>query len=97
LRSYLTRFHYFNAAQHDQDHIHDDNGFLAQHHLKMTNIYETSVQSVDSTIALSYWDFTIDNALGYLTKDSFLTQTSTYGEVKAHKRFRFIERFHIDK
>jgi hypothetical protein len=46
-----SRFHYFNAAQQDQDHIHDGNGFLAQY-LKMRNIYEKSLQSVDSTIAL---------------------------------------------
>jgi hypothetical protein len=82
--SYLTRFHHFNAAQQDQDHIHDGNGFLAQH-LKMTNIFEQSVQSVDSTVALPYWDFTIDNALRYLAEDSFVMKASTYGEVKAPK------------
>jgi hypothetical protein len=54
--SCTTRFHYFNAAHQDADHIHEGNGFLAQH-IKLTNMYEESVQIVDSTVTVPYWAF----------------------------------------
>ena len=59
--TYLLEFHFFNAAWQDGDHIHEGNGFLPQH-IKMTNIFETSIQSVDKSVALPFWDFTIENA-----------------------------------
>jgi hypothetical protein len=61
--SFLLRFHHFNAAQMDADHIHDGIGFLTQH-IKFTNIFETSMQAVNPSVALPYWDFTIDQAEG---------------------------------
>eukprot|EP01038_Epipyxis_sp_PR26KG_P007907 gene7907-10732_t len=59
----LYRLHYFNAAQQDSDHIHDGNGFLMQH-IKFSNYFEQSLQSVDSSISLPYWDYTRDSASG---------------------------------
>jgi hypothetical protein len=56
--SNLVKLHYFNAAQRDADHIHEGNGFITQH-LKLTNIFESSLQSIDNSLALPYWDFTI--------------------------------------
>jgi hypothetical protein len=82
--TYFTRLHYFNAAQQDEDHLHFGNGFLIQH-VKLTNSFEQSVQSVDSTVAIPYWDFTIDSSLGYLAEECYVLQTSTYGEVNVPK------------
>lgn len=62
--SYLLRWHHFNAGQQDADHLHEGNGFLLQH-AKVTNIFEKSLQAVNPSLALPYWDFTIDNALKY--------------------------------
>eukprot|EP01038_Epipyxis_sp_PR26KG_P010440 gene10440-14023_t len=54
---YLLKFHAFNSGQMDSDHIHDGNGFLIQH-VKLTNIFELSIQSVDPMVTLPYWDYT---------------------------------------
>jgi putative NIF3 family GTP cyclohydrolase 1 type 2 len=40
----LLKIHHFNAAWQDSDHIHEGNGFLAQH-MKMTNIFESAMQA----------------------------------------------------
>lgn len=41
------------------DHLHDGMGFVPGH-LSLTRLLEASLQSVDSTIALPYWEYTID-------------------------------------
>lgn len=58
--TFLLEFHFFNAAWQEGDHIHEGNGFLPQH-IKMTNIFEESIQSVDPSITVPYWDFTIES------------------------------------
>jgi hypothetical protein len=82
--TYLIRFHHFNAALQDQDHIHEGNGFLTPH-LKMTNIFDEAVRSVNPGESIPYWDFTIDHQLGYLATECFVTQESTYGNVQPPK------------
>jgi hypothetical protein len=57
----------------------------------MKNHYNLLIQQ------LLYLDFTIDNALGYLTKDSFLTQASTYGKVKDPKDLSKVFRYSDDQ
>jgi hypothetical protein len=54
----LLEYHYFNAAWKDADHIHEGNGFLAQH-IKMDMIFEKSMQAIDPYVSLPYWDFTM--------------------------------------
>lgn len=39
-------------------------GVLLQH-IKFTNLFEKSLQIVDSSIALPYWEFTYDNSKGF--------------------------------
>jgi hypothetical protein len=36
-------------------------GFLPQH-VKSTNLFESAMQSVDPSVSLFYWDFTIESA-----------------------------------
>jgi hypothetical protein len=57
--STLLKFHHFNSAWQDADHIHEGNGFILQH-IKQTNIFEKSMQAVDPSVSLPYWDFTKD-------------------------------------
>lgn len=54
----LLEYHYFNAAWQDADHIHEGNGFIAQH-IKMDLIFQRSMQSIDKSVTLPYWDFTM--------------------------------------
>lgn len=76
--SYVVRFHHFNAAQQDQDHIHEGNGFLAQH-LKITNIFDAAVRSVDPSESLPYWDFTKDQLEGKKSYNTVLSDSKVYG------------------
>ena len=78
--SYLLKIHHFNAAWQDSDHIHEGNGFLAQH-MKMTNIFEKSIQAVDPSVALPYWDFTIDSSQGLTAFQSVIMTEDTFGSM----------------
>jgi hypothetical protein len=78
--NYLLKFHHFNAAWRESDHIHEGNGFLAQH-LKMTNIFEASMQSVDASVSLPYWDFTIDSNMGKSAPDSVVFSAPLFGSM----------------
>ena len=78
--SFMLNMHHFNAAWQDADHIHEGNGFLPQH-IKMTNSFEKSIQSVDSSVVLPYWDFTIDNAAGLLVHETLLMTPNVFGSM----------------
>ena len=77
---YLLNFHYFNAAWIHSDHIHEGNGFAAQH-IKMTNIFEVSMQAVDPSVSLPYWDFTIETASNIAVWDSPIFTKDTFGSL----------------
>jgi MFS family permease len=47
----------FNAAWQDADHIHEGLGFLPQH-IKLSNLFELSLQAVNPSLSLPYWEFT---------------------------------------
>lgn len=76
--SYFAAAHDFNAAQQDSDHIHEGLGFVPQH-IKLTNMFEASVQTVDPSFALPYWDFTIDVAQNLTIYDSYMFTSDTFG------------------
>jgi hypothetical protein len=46
-------------------------------------MFEASMQAVDPSVSLPYWDFTIDNEAGQSIFDSFMFQDSTFGTLKA--------------
>jgi len=54
-------WHHLNSAQRDADHFHQGVGFLAQH-AKITRLFELSLQAVDPTIAMPFWDSSIEMA-----------------------------------
>lgn len=78
--SYFSEIHNFNAAQRDSDHIHEGMGFLPQH-FKMTNIFETSMQSVDPSVTLFYWDYTVDVKEGLKLNESPMFTEDTFGSL----------------
>ena len=47
------------AADKECDHWHDDAGFMV-HHVAFTLVLEQSLQAVDSTMTVPYWDYTQD-------------------------------------
>ena len=77
---YLLKIHHFNAAWQDSDHIHEGNGFLAQH-IKMTNIFEASMQAVDPSVTIPYWDFTIDDGQGKSAFNSIIMTETIFGSM----------------
>jgi len=83
---YLLGFHYFNAAWQESDHIHEGNGFLAQH-IKMDMIFEKAIQAVDASISLPYWDYTIESAANMSVWDSPIFTEDTFGTLKMPKDY----------
>ena len=77
---YLLEFHYFNAAWQDADHIHEGNGFIAQH-IKMDLIFEAALQAVDPSLTMPYWDYTIDRAYNLSVWESPLFTNETFGSL----------------
>ena len=51
-------------------------GFLPQH-LKFSNAFELSMQAVDKSVTLPYWDFTIDQK----NNNHFVFQSDTFGSL----------------
>lgn len=82
--SYIVKLHYFNAALQESDHIHEGNGFLTQH-IKLSNIFELSMQSVDSSVTLPYWDFTIEGATGLKLWESPIFSEDMFGSLRQAK------------
>lgn len=78
--TWFTALHDFNAAWQDADHIHEGLGFMPQH-MKMSNLFEKSMQAVDPSTSLFYWDFTIDEKEGLDIFSSPMFQENTFGEL----------------
>lgn len=76
----LLKFHHFNSAWQDADHIHEGQAFLPQH-IKMTNVFEKSMQSVDPSVALPYWDFTIESSNSTALYNSMLFTPEVFGSM----------------
>lgn len=75
---YFVGFHYFNAAWQDADHIHEGNGFLPQH-IKITNMFEESMQAVNPAVTIFFWDFTIESAYGQSIYNSSIMTPDIFG------------------
>jgi hypothetical protein len=55
----LSTEHNNLAGDRKCDHLHDGMGFVPGH-IQVTRLLEASLQSVDSSISLPYWEYTID-------------------------------------
>ena len=57
--AYFARIHLYGAAARDCDHWHDDAGLMV-HHMAFTLQLERGLQAIDPSLAVPYWDYTID-------------------------------------
>ena len=64
---YLVAEHLQGAASRECDHWHDDAGILT-HHMAFTLELEQSLQAIDASVAVPYWDYTHD---AYYLGDNF--------------------------
>lgn len=55
----LVSEHLLGAADKECDHWHDDAGIMT-HHIAFTLEMEQSLQSIDKTVTIPYWDYTQD-------------------------------------
>eukprot|EP00640_Fibrocapsa_japonica_P002021 CAMPEP_0113938470 /NCGR_PEP_ID=MMETSP1339-20121228/4898_1 /TAXON_ID=94617 /ORGANISM="Fibrocapsa japonica" /LENGTH=526 /DNA_ID=CAMNT_0000941603 /DNA_START=412 /DNA_END=1992 /DNA_ORIENTATION=+ /assembly_acc=CAM_ASM_000762 len=55
----LLKFHLMLAGAQDCDHFHQGYGFLTQHGA-LSDAFEQSMQAIDPTVTLPYWDYTVD-------------------------------------
>ena len=62
---YLAGLHNHLAGDRECDHMHDGLGFMTQH-AGLTYLFEKALQSVDQSVTVPYWDWTID-----VTRDAY--------------------------
>jgi len=82
--SYFLEAHHFNAATQSSDHIHEGLGFVTQH-IKFSNMFELSMQSVNPKVTLPYWEYTKDFESGKTIFDSIMFTERTFGSLKEPK------------
>lgn len=58
---FFVQMHLDGAGVKDCDHWHDDAGIMT-HHIGYTLQFEQALQVVDPSIAIPYWEYTIDGA-----------------------------------
>ena len=68
------------SGQRDADHIHQGLGFVPQH-IKLTNMFEASMQAVNPAVTMPYWDFTMDVAEGKTIYESVMFTEKTFGTI----------------
>ena len=78
---WFSEAHHFNAARQESDHIHEGLGFLIQH-IKLTNLFEKSMQSVNPAVTMPYWESTIEQSDGKSLFESFIFTEDTFGSLK---------------
>lgn len=79
---YFVRTHLTSAvANKHNDRLHDGMGFLTQH-IAITSEYEQALQLVDPTVALPFWDYTLDWAFlnGSKKDDTALWSQDIWGD-----------------
>jgi len=57
---YFVRKHLQLAADRESDKMHDGMGFLTSH-MALSQEFEDAMQTIHPSVALPYWDFTIDS------------------------------------
>lgn len=76
--TYFAEAHHFNAGGRVADHIHEGLGFVTQH-IKLSSIFEKSLQSVNPVISLPYWEFTVESASNTSIYESIMFSRKTFG------------------
>ena len=75
------------------DGFHEGSGFLT-HHLALTNTFEAALRSIDPSVTLPYWDFSIEGeAVKYvlhLSSNSFFLAHCTPSHHSTYKHLRIL-------
>ncbi|CAM9867117.1 unnamed protein product, partial [Ascophyllum nodosum] len=58
-KDFFNRLHLYYGGRKDCDHWHDGAGFVTSH-IAISLMFEQSLQAVDPSITLPYWDFTVE-------------------------------------
>lgn len=78
---HFVQMHTELSGARECDHMHDGLGFMTQH-TAITAMFERALQVVDQSVALPYWDFTIDGQRVYDVYDgnfSYLFRSEVFG------------------
>lgn len=59
-KDYFNRVHQFYGGGFDCDHWHQGAGFVTSH-MAFNLMYERSLQAVDPSVSIPYWDFTLES------------------------------------
>jgi Common central domain of tyrosinase len=78
--TYFAEAHHFNAGGRVADHIHEGLGFVTQH-IKMSSMFEKSLQSVNPSVSLPYWEFTQESASNTSIYNSIMFTKKTFGSL----------------
>uniref|UniRef100_A0A7S2W3X4 Tyrosinase copper-binding domain-containing protein n=1 Tax=Rhizochromulina marina TaxID=1034831 RepID=A0A7S2W3X4_9STRA len=91
---YFVTVHTTMAGSRRLDHMHDGLGLLTQH-IALSNAFERSLQAIDSSIALPYWDYTLEmyqvknkygyNDIGKIFSDSELFSAEWFGRTENNR------------
>ncbi|CAM9612742.1 unnamed protein product [Choristocarpus tenellus] len=73
----LGLLHFLAGEDVECDHFHHGLGFLTSHVL-ITNVFEVSLQTINPRLAMPYWDFTIETAIG--SDSDFQRLSPLFGE-----------------
>ena len=78
--TYFAEAHHFNAGGRVADHIHEGLGFVSQH-IKLSSMFEKSLQSVNPSVSLPYWEFTLESASNTSIYNSIMFSKKTFGSL----------------
>ncbi|CAM9620524.1 unnamed protein product, partial [Laminaria digitata] len=95
-KDYFNRMHLYYGGARDCDHWHAGPGFVTSH-ISLSLMFEQSLQSINPSIALPYWDFTIEGTYfdwssfrsSSVFSDDWFGDAAPDNEMKTPERGRF--------
>jgi hypothetical protein len=80
-RDYLTRLYLYMTSSSDCNHWQDGPGYLVSHSYFLY-LYEQALQSINPSISIPYWDFTLESTFytnTYSFRNSYIFSSSVFG------------------
>ena len=69
-KDFFNRIHLYYGGSKSCDHWHQGPGFVTSH-VAFSLMYEQSLQSINPSVSLPYWDFTLEST--FFTPSTFRT------------------------
>lgn len=89
---YFVQLHLDGAGIKDCDHWHDDAGIMT-HHIGYTLEFEQALQVVDPSVAIPYWEYTIESAEGFSSYgDSVIFDDDWLGEASPSNSLHTVDK-----